>query len=218
MSYDPDSFLVSLVQSFQEYVEGEIHNFVRDNLGNAVGSAVYDVVMEHPASGEGEFEMPLDKTVIHFEIDHIDNRRLGIGPQMVNADYPLPAPGDAQTVIEWEAFQHEVSFDVGIWASDLSGGVTSRLTAYQMLDYIVNGDTARTRCSEATEGVEIRSYTDGRLVKETVADIRVYRMVGAELVVRVYSRRKAATENVVDMEPIQAPELVIDENVNVIDD
>jgi hypothetical protein len=216
VQFSPDAWLTSLIDSFQDYVLNEINNYVLDDLGNPVGLQAYDVVMEYPESDDLPQASEFTKTIIHFEIDDADNKMLGFGDgvtQTVEAVQP-----DGSTLLtDYEGRSHVINFDVGVWSTDVSGGTTSRARAYQMLDYILNGKAAKDRCWASTGGVEIRYYNSGRFVKDTINDIRVFRVVGAELEARVYSRNVAATATMLDGEPVENPNLVIGGNVQLID-
>lgn len=207
--FSPDSWLTTAFAAFTDYISTEIDKYVRDDASDPVGLQVYDLVMDYPHSDElpkaGEFT----KTIIHLSLDDVDNRRLGFGDGVVSW---TEIPGvDGSTLSPEEAQMHTLNFDVGVWASDQSGGVSSRLRAYEMLDYIFNGEMARQKANAVTGGVEIIGYQSGRFVPDKINDIRVFRVVGAEVVVRVFSRKKVPTDNViVDGELIQDPNLVID--------
>ena len=208
--FSPDAWLTSLFNALTDFIASEIDASVQDNTPSNAGLEVYEISMDFPASKDLPRSAEFNKTIIHFVIDDIDNRRLGLGHQIVNAtETPAAIPGNADTIQEQEARSHTVNFDVGVWASDLSGGSSSRLRAYEMLDKILNGDIAREKCFASTGGVEIIRYNAGRFVTETTNEIRVFRIVGAELEVRVVSREMAAPGSIVDSEPDQQPDVDI---------
>jgi hypothetical protein len=209
--YDPLAWVTSMQRSLREYVLNEIHLAISDEdhpTPNPVGLAVFDVVFDYPFSANPALEADLSKTIIHFEIDDIENIKLGFGPDVVDDVY---TPGDITnpaTVVEREARCHKVNFDVGVWASDLSGGSTQRLLAYELLEKMFGGELARDKCMGYTQGVELFSFQGGRFVVDTINDVRVFRVVGGELVVRVYSR-KDGNELIVPDEFVQDPQLTI---------
>lgn len=208
-TYSPDSWLVSLVSSFQDYINDGLNNYILNDLGAPAGLEIFETVMEFPASEAIPQGVELGKTVIHFDIDDLDNKALGFGPNYVNyevTDGTLTEPG---TLVQQEASVHLVNWDVGIWASDQSGGITNRLLAYQALDALLRGEIARKKCMEQTEGVELVHFQNGRFVTENLNDVRLFRMVGAELVTRVYSRKLSDPEILVDGDVVQDPDLTI---------
>lgn len=208
VQFSPDAWMTSLIDSLQDYVSSEIDNYIIDPNGFPIGLHVYEVVMEYVEADDLPITAEFDKTIIHFDVDDSDNKPIGMGTGETSSTEAVQ-PDGSTLVTSWEARSHVVNFDVGVWATDISGGPTSRTRAYEMLDYILNGQAAKQRCFDATGGVEIRFYNSGRFVKETINDIRVFRMVGAELEVRVFSRNVAATETIVDGEPVEQPNLEI---------
>lgn len=207
-TFSPDDWLVSLFGALTDYINTEIDETVMVGL-DPQGLRAYEVVMDYPDSNSLPEGAEFKRTIIHFSIDDIETRMLGFGTGIVKSEITLGTLLVPGRVSDQEAKSHVVNFDVGIWASDESGGVTSRLRAYQLLDKIFNGMIAKTRCWDATQGVEIRFYNGGRFVNETINDIRVFRAVGMELEVRVYSRQVADDEILVDREPAQDPDLEI---------
>lgn len=217
-TFNPDAWLTSLFDAMTDYIESGVNAAVLDSDDAPVGSTVYNVVMAEPAADDLPFDTENDKTIIHFEIDDIQNKRLGFGDGFVAATTTEADDANPATETPQEAVEHVVNFDVGIWATDKSGGVTARLRAYEILDKLLSGDVARVNCRTQTAGVEIRSFMNGRFVKDTINDVRVFRMVGAELVVRVYSRNVANTATIVDEEPVMEPDLVISNDSGSYDD
>jgi hypothetical protein len=209
--FNPDAWLTSLFDSLTDYINGVINAYVTVSTVPR-GLELYDVVMSFPDSQTSPISTELAKTVIHFEVDDIENKDLGFGYGFTNAVIVEGDETTAGTITEQAGRSHTVNFDVGVWASDETGGVTSRLRAYEMLDKCFNGQIARENCRAVTGGVEIRSYEAGRFITEGINDVRVFRIVGAELVVRVYSRDYAAEEVLVDGEPDQNQELEIRAN------
>lgn len=183
-------------------------NEVAESVSPSVGLDVYQVVFDYPMAVDEAVKSNFEKTIIHLEIDDVENMGLGFGSNIVKETYN---PGDVSnpaTTVESEARSHRVNFDVGVWASDQSGGSTSRLVTYEMLDKAFGGQFAKQKCMDATQGVEIISFQGGRFVVDTINDIRVFRIVNCELVVRVYSR-KDGSELIVPDSISQSPALTI---------
>lgn len=204
--FNPDQWLTSLHRGLADYVRSEIDKFIKDNVDADVGLDVYEIDMDWPESSEVPRDIQLEKTLIHFVVDDIENTKLGFGRDVVNASEVLQAAPEPD-YINWEqARMHVVNYDVGVWASDQSGGSTSRLVTYQMLDRIFGGDYARRQFRAATKGIEIIRFNGGTFITERVNDIRVFRIIDCELVVRVFSRVKLEDE-VITEEIVQAPDL-----------
>jgi hypothetical protein len=172
---------------------------------------VYDVVMEFPGSQLDEQAMPLKHTIIHFEIDDIREMPVGFGdtPHRWNYD------ATNQIVTPQWAHAHVINFDVGIWASDLSGGTTARMRARQHLTRlfaIPEGAERLRNYSDGDDGVlDVLSFSGGRGVIDSVNDVRLFRMVDSTLEIRVYSRTpiESATAGPSIEEIDQAPGLTI---------
>lgn len=216
-TFNPDSWLTSALDSIQDYIRDALNNSILDANNNPAGSEIFDVVMEFPASTALPSGVEAGKTIVHFEIDDIDNTTLGFGESFVNRTIQDGTPSDPGYVTEEEAGRHVINFDVGIWASDKSGGPSNRALAYQTLDQVLRGPIARDNCMEQTQGVELVRFQNGRFVTEMINDVRLFRMVGAELVVRVFSRKVAEPEILVDGDIIQEPHLTID-SVDLVED
>ena len=133
-------------------------------------------------------QMPMHRTVIHFEIDDIQSRIIGFGDNIFQRTYDP----DAGTVTGRTGEMHMINMDVGIWASDASGGTTARLRAKQILQNALGGASGITKLRNFTDGgdgmLEIRSFSGGRFVLDKINDQMVYRMAECTLVLRVYSR------------------------------
>lgn len=210
--FDPLQWVSSLQRSLKEYIEDEINNAVTDGAlptPNPIGLQAFDVILDFPVSAEGARSADFPKTIIHLEIDDIENRKLGFGTDIVQAEYVEGDVDTPATLVEKEAMGHIVNFDVGVWASDLSGGSSSRLLAYEILERIFGGNLAREKCATATGGVEILTFDGGRFVPDVINDIRVFRIVDCTLRVRVYSRKDSGDLIVAD-EITQDPHLTID--------
>ena len=197
--YDPEHWMESVTRCLKAYT-----------LEN-VNTRVFDVTMEFPGSIVDSEKMPLKKTLIHFELDAIDTKPVGFGDNMYAENYNA-----ADQVIQPQyASKHLLTFDVGIWASDRSGGGTSRMRARQRLEFLfgMNG-AGTTRFREFTDGgdgpVDVISFTGGRFIVDTSAhDFRLYRMIDCMLELRVFSRTPLGDEfpTIEDIE--QAPGLTI---------
>lgn len=199
MAYDPDNWLVSLFRELKAYVDAE------------VTTNIYDIQFSYPDISELAQRMPFEKTILAFEVDDIAERPFGMGDNFIDGVENLA--GDE--VENHEALIFEVNFDVSVWASAPSGGVTSRLEAYQLLADLFSGNGAVDKCRTATGGVEIRSFTRGRFITDKINDQAIFRIVDTTLVVRVYARRVHAPAVLVD-EIIYDPELVIDGSVPIV--
>lgn len=194
VTFDPDNWLVSLFRSLKSYIET-----------NEPG--IYDIIGSFPSDIELRQSMPLRKTLIHFEIDDISNSSLGFGDSVVEEEYDV----NNQLVIKQQATQHEVNFDLGIWASEASGGVTARLNAYQTLTQLFQGPIAFQKIKDNI-GIEIVSFQNGAFVIEQIQDLNVWRVAGITLVVRVFSRQALTPEpSVEDLQPYS--QLLINDTV-----
>ena len=190
LSLDPDEWLVTTFRALKNYI---LRN-VNPNL--------YQFVASFTEASELATKQPLAKTLIHFEIDEITNYPLGMGDGVVKVNENIPD----QSLTEEEAQWHDINFDVGIWASDQTGGVTARLKTYEILSDLLDGPSARERLLNETDGVEIKHFRGGRFDVEKVNDVRTYRVVDMELLVRVAGRKTSASLPYID-------ELVPDSNL-----
>lgn len=214
--YDPYKWLPSLFRSLKEYIEGGIDKSVK-HFTDDIGLQVYEVIFDFPASRLAPDKLPFRNgdgnavTLIHLVIDNIDNRPLGFGSGEFKESIYAGQGGDY--IVSEEAEAHEITFDVGIWASDESGGSSSRLDAYQALDSILSGPSAQEACESATGGIQIMSFAGARFFTEAVNDIRVYRVADIELVTFVYSSKLVLPSALYEI--VQNPEMMIDETVIV---
>lgn len=192
---DPDRWLETLVRTIGGYVRSQV-------------SPVYDVRITFPDSEEVADFPKLKKTIIHFEIEDIGNPVFGMGDNFVDAVYD-----DSNVLVTGiEARKHEVAFDVGIWASSDTGGPTARMRAYQELTKCFVGSVAYNKALN-NHDFEIRRFDGGIFVKEDISDIPIFRVVGVELGVCVYSRVLDEARTYVD-EIVQDPNLeTVDEEV-----
>lgn len=200
--YDGRTWLETLFRSVEEFIKTGIDNYIK-NGSTPVGLWAYDVVMDFPTAAEPAEKLPFKKddkpvTLIHLAIDEIQNVPLGMGDGTYAEAVVEGDDENAGEVYPEEAEGHEVNFDIGIWATDASGGSSSRLAAYQMLNSLLGGPSAQDFFHARTGGVEIRSFNGGRFLMETVNDLRLYRVVDSELVVRVFSRKIVIPQVLVD--------------------
>lgn len=177
--YDPEIFLESASRVLKDYVEANVN------------TRIYEVVMEFPGAAVDAGLLPVKKTVIHFELDDIDSKPVGMGDGMFADNYDSVN----QQITPQYASVHRLLWDVGIWASDASGGTTFRMRARQALEFLFgrnNGGIDRLReFSNNNDGVlEIIDFTGGRFVLDTTENDHkaLYRMVNCQLEIRVFSR------------------------------
>ena len=196
--YNPDLWAESMWRALKSYVTG------------LVDPKIYEVVFGYPSARDLDRLLPLDRTLIHFEIDDIPvERGLGLGDNYVEAilDETTPAP-PGKTVEYWEAREHHVDFDVGVWASAESGGVTSRLKARTLLTRCFSGTTAYRNCLATTDGIHIKAFSGGRNLVDSFGDIPLWRTVDISLMVQVFSRFKVPPVGYIDS-ATQAPAIEI---------
>lgn len=188
MSYNPEDYLVSAVSELEAYVAAGFNAAVLSPTNVPVGLEAYDVVMEFPGPSIDAQKVPFTKTIIHFEIDSQDDGLIGYGDNTFAYNYDSVLK---QVRPQTGAF-HILNFDVGIWATDSSGGTTSRLRAKQILWKLLGDRQGREALLAASSGsdggLEILSYSGGRFLAEQVNAIDVYRMVDCTLELRVFSR------------------------------
>lgn len=157
-------------------------------LITAIGdnSEFYDLVEGFPPISTFTVRLPLEKVIIHFDIDDVHNPELGFGENIVDSIYNLAN----QTLNPVEASWHTVNFDIGVWASQGSGGSTARLRAYQILCDLFVGSSARQAFREQT-GIEILDFTGGKFTQEDINELPIWRVMNMTLVVRVFSQKVA---------------------------
>jgi len=173
--YDPDDWLTSTWRGLRSYMQ------------TYIGTSIYEFVLGYPSADDLLRQVPLKKTIIAFDIDDIANRPLGLGDTVVDCKYDEIA----KTIEDHEAKEHVIMFSIGVWSSVESGGVTARLKAYQALDRLFAGRDANRRClAHTSKGVDILSFTGGTFMPDKVGDVPVFRVVDAELRVRVFSRTR----------------------------
>jgi len=198
--FDPEHWMESANRCLKSYVESNIN------------TRIYSVVMAFPAPQIAEIKMPLHKTLIHFEVDAIDDRVVGMGQNYFALNYD----DVTKTVNPQEAREVHINFDVGVWSSDASGGLTARMRARQSLTLLFGGQLAKQRLIDATDGgdgyLEILSFSGGRFVMDMQNDFRLYRMVDCTLVLRIFSRTPLLPEGGPTIEDIQQ-----DPNLSIVD-
>jgi hypothetical protein len=197
--FDPEIWLETTVRGIKDYVQA------------ALDPNVYDVVMEFPGAALDENNsMPMRKTIVHFEIDDIVDSPVSMGDEPMELNYDATA----HTIDPQWAAMHVINFDVGVWASDASGGTTSRMRVRQILFDLFGRPHGITKLRQATDGgdgaIEILKYSGGAFTVDSISDVRVFRMINGELEVRVFSRTKRTNEIAPAIEEIdQAPGLTI---------
>jgi len=193
--FNPEQWLETMVRGIKDYTLDGLHKSIVDDGNNYVGEEVYEVVMEFPSTDMIARKVPFVKTLIHFEIDDVEDRIMGFGENVFRENYdPLLFQISPQ-----EGREHRVNFDVGIWSSDRSGGTTSRLRAYQVISNLFLGGLAVEKLRTATtaydpvdskpdSAIDILDFSGGRFITDTVNDVTIYRMIDCMLTTRCYSR------------------------------
>ena len=175
--FDPEKWLETCVRGIKDYA---LEAFDPD---------VYEIIMEWPGAELDSREAPWDKTIIHFSIDTQDDVILGMGDDPLEWNYSAP---EQAVFPQWGA-AHVINFDVGTWATDKSGGTTSRMRVkqhlYNLFGYPNSVQALRAATDNSDGAVEILNFTGGHdTIDSTANDIRVYRTVDCSLEVRVFSR------------------------------
>lgn len=204
--FNPENWLVSTTRALEDYT--------LTKLGEILGRPaedLYEVIMQFPGTilDLRMKKMPLEKTVIHFELDDTQEGVLGFGENIQQNNYDSALGNYPQ-----EAGIRLLDFDVGIWASDRSGGTTSRMETRQLLSQLFSGAQAIQNLRAATDGgdggIEIQGFSGGRGATDTINDVIVYRQLDSTLSVRVFSRTPKPTVPVPTIEAIsQSPTLTI---------
>lgn len=185
--YDPDNWLLSATRSLKEYVESQV------NLD------LVTVEMSYPDTEYWTKETPLEKTLIHFEIDDQDAPTFAFGHP--GKEVFIESPDNGVTPNYWridEAQLHLVNFDVGVWASQESGGATARLKYHQLLVNLFSVAGAKESLQDATGGIWVVSFAGGRHTTDRINDLPVWRAHDMTLIARVYSRHIGTQEVVPD--------------------
>lgn len=210
MTYNPEIWLESAIHELESYVTDGFNKSVLDNGGNPVGDSVYEIVMEFPGAALDESDNPLQRTLIHFEVDDPGDRILGLGENNFADNYH----SGTNTVNPQYAGLHLINFDVGIWSSAKAGGTTARIRARQILYDLLGSPKGKMAIQDFTDGgdgrLEIIDYAGGQFSRDTINDIPIFRMINSSLTVRVFSRTKVADLPDPAIEGIdQAPQLSI---------
>jgi hypothetical protein len=187
-TYNPEIYLESAIRVLKEYVNEGFNQAVVGTSSADVGLQVYEVVMEFPSDEKILTYIPGKKSIIHFELDDIEDHSLGFGRNVAKTVHD-PILG---TVTEQEGRRHILNFDVGIWTWDKSGGTTARLRARQILTNLFTGAMATENLRAFSDGgdgkLEILGYSGGHFMVEYVNDMRVFRQINSTLNIRVFSR------------------------------
>lgn len=186
--YDPEIYLESATRCLKEYVEDGFNNAISDGQGDEAGLQVFTIVMEFPSDEMILDLLPNKQSMIHFELDEIQDYILGFGDNTAVSLYdPV-----LHTVTQQEGRRHQLNFDVGIWSWDKSGGTTARLRARQILTNLFTGSQATNAMRAFTDGndgqLEIINFSGGHFTTEAVNDVRVFRQINSTLEIRVFSR------------------------------
>jgi len=199
--YNPEQWLLSTTRALKEYAE-------------TFFNSAYEIIMEYPGTEVVLKMMPLEKTLVHFEIDTIEERPLGFGRSIGDWNYDDTTDPAHPTANPQEARVHVINFDVGIWSTDRSGGTTARARAKQILSLLFLGGLAQDNLDAAVNAgdgrIEILTFTGGRFLTDRINDVDVYRMVDCNLNIRVYSRTPKFE---VPVETVD--EVIQDENLDI---
>ena len=185
--YVPEDFIESTIRVLKEYLEQEFHRSV-SAASEYVGEQAYEIVAQFPGPDLDLRKMPMQRTIVHFEIDDIQSSLIGFGENIFGKSY------DSGTglLTTRTGEMHLINFDIGIWASDASGGTTARSRAKQVLQHSLGGARGIIRLLEFSDGgdggLEIAGFSGGRFVMDRINDMQVFRMIECTLVVRVFSR------------------------------
>lgn len=192
-TYDPINWFVSAPRQIEAWVTAKLQEI--DALTDNV-----KVEMSFPDTSQWKKATPLDKVLVHFELDRTEDPILGFG---------IPGVGtydeDEETWQLDEASMHDLNFDVGVWVSAEMGGASKRREAMQALKNLF-GPAGSRLLFNADTGMNIVSFAGGRDIIDRINDVPVWRGFDMTLVVRVFGRHPG--------EPIQVP-LDIEQNFNL---
>ena len=205
--FNPDLWLTSLQRALKDYTLAEIDKAVMVGATPS-GLDTYDVVYDWPDAFELAKDAKLEKTIIHFAIDDIANMPIGMGDNVYNTIEENRNEPNSDFIRYHEGQCHEVNFDVGVWASDQSGGATARLVVYEMLQKIFGTEIGKRKVRSAID-VEVRRFNGGRFITDRISDLRVFRLIDSELVARVYSREIDEPLVIIDQEPVVTSTITI---------
>jgi len=187
-NFNPEDWLETAVRGLKDYASAGVDAAVQNNVSQDSGLDVFEVMMEFPSDEKIITLLPGKKSIIHFELDDIQDHILGFGKNVAKTVYdPINFH-----VSEQEGRRHILNFDVGIWTWDKSGGTTARFRARQILTNLFTGSQAIVNLREATDGgdgqLELLDFTGGHFTTDQVNDVRVFRQVNTNLQIRVFSR------------------------------
>lgn len=193
--YDPDNWLLSTMRALDDYV--------RDTLADPD----VEIEMNFPDLATLEKKMPLDKALVHFQLDDMDDPVLGFGiPGKDVLDETDPANPRYK---KHEAALHNLNFDVGVWVSAEMGGGTKQMLLVQRLKNMFSTATGKIRFNTVTQGLNIVSFDGGRNVLDRINDVPVWRTLDMTLIVRCVSRHIPATDVGVPLSILQDANLTI---------
>ena len=166
-----------------------------------------EVEMSFPDTSQWTKTTPLDKAVVHFEQDDIQSPILGFGSPGVDV---LDEAGE--TVTHYEAVLHLVNFDVGVWVSAETGGVTKRMELTRKLKDMFTSVQGKQAFNEATGGLWPVSFEGGINQLDRINDLPLWRTMGMTLIVRCFARMTPAGPYIVVGDYVQDQQLTIDDN------
>jgi hypothetical protein len=170
ITFDPTAWVTSATRALEDYVR-------------SVVDESFEVQMAFPDTEKMSKAIPFPKTIIHFDQEDVSNPLLGLGRNYVDEEYDETLG----TVVLTEAQKFMLSFDVGVWASEASGGATNRMVALEQLTSAFCGPAANLACMARTEGIDIISFGGGRNIIDTINDIPVWRTTDMMLRLRVFA-------------------------------
>ena len=175
---DPDNWLPTFFRALKTYVESKF------NLD------AYEIRFGFPNEVD---KLPLEKTIIHFEIDDIESIVIGMGDQQYQAIYD----DIAVTITPYEIQCYQVLMDMGVWATANTGGSTARLVGSQTLLSALAGPF-NFKWIRNHVGVEILEIQGGSFVIEEVNDIEMYRVVDIAMRLRIFARNILVAQSYIE--------------------
>lgn len=190
LQYDPDNWLLSATRSLGSYVSSKV---------NGPTLAPTDIEMSFPNTRDWSKSVPLAHSIIHFEQDDVESAPWGFGTPgtLTFTESPDAGVTPAHERLD-EAQRHLVNFDVGVWTSAESGGVTERMRLVQTLINIFTVAGAKQELFDTTGGLWVVSFSGGRNELDRINDLPVYRALDMTLILRVFSRHTGVEEVVPD--------------------
>src|SRR4029077_8965358 len=82
--YDPEQGLETKGRVLKEYLEKEFQVSVSDGQ-NYVGLDAYEIIAEFPGTLLDARKMPMQRTIVHFEIDDIQSNIIGFGDNVFSS-------------------------------------------------------------------------------------------------------------------------------------